>query len=72
MIVCLCEGVNDKTIREAVRSGASTVGLLAKITRAGTSCGSCACDLGRLLKCEQERRSPAPSDEEDDRSLAAK
>lgn len=50
MIVCLCEAVSDRTIRAAVESGANTVGAIARHTRAGTQCGSCACDLAKLLK----------------------
>ena len=58
MILCLCEAVNDRTIREAVRNGASTVGAIAKLTKAGTNCGSCACDLAHLLKSELGRSPP--------------
>ena len=52
MIVCLCEGVNDRVLREAVRDGACSVGAIARRTRAGTCCGACACDLKRVVKDE--------------------
>jgi bacterioferritin-associated ferredoxin len=55
VIVCLCEGVNDRTLRDAVREGACTVGALVRRTKAGTNCGSCACDVKRVL-CEENER----------------
>ena len=62
MIVCLCEGLNDRKLREAIREGACDVRKLARTTRAGTHCGSCACDLKRLVAEEQA---------EDERQLLA-
>ena len=53
MILCLCEAVTERQLRDAVRGGASTVSRLARQTRAGTGCGACACDLKRVLREEQ-------------------
>lgn len=52
MILCLCEAVRERAIREAVRNGACTVGAVAKATRAGTNCGSCVCTVAQVLKSE--------------------
>ena len=56
MIVCLCAGVNDKTIRRIVEEGASSVREVGAQTGAGTHCGSCCCDVRRLLQNEDPQR----------------
>lgn len=66
MVLCLCHGVSDRKIREVVREGASTVGAIARATRAGSGCGSCVCDLKKIL--ERERAAGA----ENELPLAAK
>lgn len=53
MILCLCEAVTERAMRDAVRDGATTVGQVARRTRAATGCGSCACDLKRVILEEQ-------------------
>ena len=50
MILCLCEAVTDRTIRGAVRRGASSVREVAACTGAGTGCGRCVCDIRALLR----------------------
>jgi bacterioferritin-associated ferredoxin len=60
VILCLCEGVNDRVLRSAVRDGACSVGALARRTKAGTGCGSCACDLKRLIAEETARPDREP------------
>lgn len=50
MILCLCESVTDRTIRQAVREGADSMKAIACRTRAGTDCGSCACDVRRVMR----------------------
>ena len=68
MIVCLCEGLSERVIEQAVREGATTVRAVARSTGAGTGCGSCVCDVRRIL--DQTRASScAPSREA---ALAAK
>ena len=39
--VCLCNGVTDRHIREAVDKGCSSVGELTMRTGCGANCGSC-------------------------------
>ncbi|MEQ1566097.1 MAG: (2Fe-2S)-binding protein [Myxococcota bacterium] len=67
MVLCLCEGVSDQKIRAAVRDGAETVGAIARRTGAGRDCGSCVCDLARILRDERD-----VNDREAKLSLAAK
>jgi bacterioferritin-associated ferredoxin len=49
MYVCLCTGVTEKTIREVLREGASTVEEVMYCTGAGTRCGSCAAGIAELV-----------------------
>lgn len=41
MIICVCNAVSEKQIREAIRGGASSIGDLRAATGCGTNCGSC-------------------------------
>ncbi len=41
MIVCICHGINDKAIRNAVSDGAVSLSDIACATGAGTCCGKC-------------------------------
>lgn len=41
MIVCHCRGVSDRTIREAVRSGARSLGEVTARCGAAGRCGGC-------------------------------
>lgn len=50
MVVCLCKGVSDKTIRGLVQNGASTLREVALACRAGTDCGSCVCQVRELIE----------------------
>lgn len=55
MIVCLCAGTSDRTIRKLVQDGASTVRDVSVASDgAGTHCGSCCCDIARLVKKQPE------------------
>jgi bacterioferritin-associated ferredoxin len=51
MIVCVCRGVSEREVREAVRCGART---LADVSRscdgAGGDCGSCLARIQRHLE----------------------
>jgi bacterioferritin-associated ferredoxin len=49
MIICICEGINDRRIREEIRAGADSVGAIARSCGAGTGCGLCSCDLKRMV-----------------------
>jgi bacterioferritin-associated ferredoxin len=41
MYVCLCRGVTDCDIQEAIDAGATTAEEVARSTGAGTGCGCC-------------------------------
>jgi len=59
MIVCLCTGTNDRTVRRLVNEGASTVRDIGQQSGAGTQCGSCCCDLKRMLAQQEPEPTPA-------------
>lgn len=50
MIVCLCEGVTDREIKDHLGSGASTVREVGRRCGAGTDCGMCRCDIRDMLR----------------------
>lgn len=54
MIVCLCEGVSDRGIRQAVDQGNTTARQITQATGAGSHCGLCRCDIRRLAKAMRE------------------
>lgn len=49
MYICLCHGVNEATIREAVKNGSRTIRELSFQTGCGTQCGSCVSTVQALL-----------------------
>ncbi len=55
MIICLCEGVSDKSVEKAVRCGAETVKEVGKLCGAGTGCNSCHCDIKKIIREEGKR-----------------
>lgn len=50
MIVCLCEGVNDREIRQTIASGSSNVRDLTEKLGAGGDCGQCKRQMRGMLK----------------------
>ena len=48
-LVCLCNGVGDRTIRNAISAGASTVDDIAEACGAGGGCGGCHPTIEELL-----------------------
>jgi bacterioferritin-associated ferredoxin len=49
MIVCVCRGVSDRTVRAVIASGARTRDEVKKACGAGTSCGKCQAMLSEFL-----------------------
>jgi bacterioferritin-associated ferredoxin len=49
MYICLCHGVNEATIRKAVKNGSRTLRELSFQTGCGTQCGSCVSQVQSLL-----------------------
>ncbi len=60
MIVCLCEGLSERALQQRIRGGATTVRALAHATGAGLRCGSCTCDLKRLVRRERHEAEALP------------
>ena len=50
MYVCLCKGVTDCQIREAVCEGACSMRELRKCLGVATQCGRCACHARQVLE----------------------
>ena len=60
MIVCICEGLNDKTLKAAIREGNTTLRSIRKACGAGGNCGSCVCDLKQMIR-EHSDKHQAPT-----------
>lgn len=50
MLVCLCKGVSDKTVRWLVQNGSNCVKDVMAKCRAGTDCGTCVASLKVLVE----------------------
>jgi len=55
MYVCLCSGVTDQQIRDAIQSGHSDLKTLRKKLGVANSCGMCIPDAREILSAESER-----------------
>ncbi len=49
MYVCLCKGVTDSQIREAVSSGASNLRQVRRQLGVASQCGKCACLANEIV-----------------------
>ncbi len=49
VIVCMCEGITDRDVKEAAAHGVRSLERLGRMTGAGTSCGSCHSAIRDLL-----------------------
>jgi len=58
VIVCHCNGISDREIREAVREGARSCGQVARACNAGHQCGGCRPAIRELITREMQ---PAPA-----------
>jgi bacterioferritin-associated ferredoxin len=50
MYICICHGVTESQIRDAVQSGADSLETLSVELGIGTRCGSCVCAAECLLE----------------------
>ena len=50
MIVCLCEGVSESEVQEAIRVGATNLAQITRSCDAGRDCGCCHEALRELLQ----------------------
>ena len=57
MIVCVCRGVTDHTVRNLVREGASSIYEIALGCSAGACCGGCQENLVSILESERQMES---------------
>ncbi|PPU93818.1 (2Fe-2S)-binding protein [Xanthomonas albilineans] len=60
MYVCICNGVTDRQIREAVEAGCCNVSELTMRTGCGATCGSCLEMAADLLERSLTRELPLP------------
>lgn len=58
MYVCLCKGITDSQIKEAVYEGATSVGKLRKCLGVASQCGKCGIAAREIL---QETLTELPS-----------
>ncbi len=56
MYVCLCAGVTDTEIQNAIEGGASTLDGVVLATRAGSRCGSCREEVASMVRAAAEGR----------------
>lgn len=50
MYVCLCQGVTDTQIRDAIYEGACNYREVRECTGVGTQCGKCACLAKQVVR----------------------
>jgi bacterioferritin-associated ferredoxin len=60
MLVCHCNAVSDRTIREAVRAGACSADAVTAVCGAARGCGGCHELVQRIVEDEQGVRTPPP------------
>ncbi len=54
MYVCLCKGITDSQIRDAVDSGAESVRAVRDSLGASSQCGGCASQVREIVKATLE------------------
>jgi bacterioferritin-associated ferredoxin len=57
VIVCHCQGINDRSIRAAVRAGARSFGQVDRACEAGGACGGCRAEILEIIEQESARGS---------------
>jgi|RhiMethySRZTD1v2_1073278.scaffolds.fasta_scaffold3790060_1 assimilatory nitrate reductase electron transfer subunit len=55
MIVCVCKGVTDRDLNEAIADGCRSMEDVARCTRAGTGCGTCRATIQQRLDARPPR-----------------
>lgn len=63
MVVCLCQGVSDRRVREAVADGATTRKKVTRACGAGAGCGACHESIGEIIDEHRARVSARSSAE---------
>lgn len=49
MIICICHGVSDRQIHQAIREGACSLEEISRCNGAGSDCGSCIKKLRKMV-----------------------
>lgn len=49
-LVCLCNFVTEKEIKELLKKGAETTSEIQKMIKAGTTCGRCLPEIDELVR----------------------
>ena len=60
MILCLCQGISDHSVRATIRGGAATLDDVLAACRAGADCGACQDAVLDLLAEAGRRRGATP------------
>ncbi len=55
--VCACTGVNERTLRQSIASGAVTLDQIAQVCGAGSECGSCKPEILDLIRSVRQETS---------------
>ncbi len=56
MYICLCKGITESAIREAVQQGADRMRDLRISLGISKQCGQCACDIKQILDQTQSQK----------------
>ena len=59
MYVCLCNGITDTQIRDAVNGGAESLRAVRQQLGVANQCGQCACEARALVKDTLEGSAPS-------------
>lgn len=59
MIICHCAAVSDRSLSEAVASGARSLSQLCRATNAGRDCGACVFNVRRVMTDRIGQSEPA-------------
>ena len=60
MIICQCAVVSDRSVTEAVASGARSLAQVCRATNAGRDCGSCVFAVRRVLTAHRHVAAALP------------
>jgi len=60
MYICVCKGITDNDIREAVNGGAESMREVRNQLGVSSQCGKCACEVRDIVKNTLES-TPSPS-----------
>lgn len=59
MFICVCKGLDEKSLREMSKKGVDTLSKVVKSCGAGGDCGTCAFKINRVLK-DMKKEEAAP------------